>query len=121
MDSPSHASSSSSSSGNLDNSRLPLARLVSHFVAAKRSLSATNDISHANEIVADGRTTLENIIVLDARVSSLSHAVNNQLILLRAIRQGLGTVETDVATEFKVSLTVETVANQQSLTSPRVF
>ena len=104
MDSPSHASSSSSSSDNLDNSTLPLARLVSHFVAAKRSLSSTSDICHANEIVADGKNTLENIIVLDSRTSSLSDAVNKQLSLLRAIRQGLGTVERDVATEFKVSL-----------------
>lgn len=64
----------------------PLETLISHLVAAKRSLSSINHVWRANEIVTSARTTLEDSVVVSARTGFLRSGLNNQLRLLYNVR-----------------------------------
>ncbi|KAL4920092.1 autophagy-related protein 17 [Aspergillus aurantiobrunneus] len=64
----------------------PLETLISHLVAAKRSLSSINHVWRANEIVTAARSTLEESVVVSARTGFLRSGLNNQLRLLYSVR-----------------------------------
>ncbi|KAL2820877.1 autophagy-related protein 17 [Aspergillus cavernicola] len=64
----------------------PLETLISHLVAAKRSLSSINHVWRANEIVTTARSTLEESVVVSARTGFLRSGLNNQLRLLYNVR-----------------------------------
>ncbi|KAI9672671.1 MAG: autophagy protein 17 [Alyxoria varia] len=77
------------------------ASLVSHFVAAKRSLSSTGHVWRANEIVAIAKPCLENIVHMDARMGFLDGMIEKHLRHLDNIRHGLETIKINVDEEFK--------------------
>ncbi|OXV07533.1 hypothetical protein Egran_04704 [Elaphomyces granulatus] len=63
-----------------------LETLISHLLAAKRSLSSINHVWRANEIVNTARTSLEESVVVAARTGFLRRGLKNQLRLLYGIR-----------------------------------
>lgn len=79
-----------------------LERLVSHFVAAKRSLAATAHIYRANDIVSTGRSRVEESAVLAAKNAFLRHGVGEEANALISVRNGLDSVGTDADIDFKV-------------------
>ena len=96
-------SSSTSSAQNSAVNEAPLLdRLVSYFVAAKRSLSIMNHVWHANEMVSNGKVTLEDIVTFDAKNKFLKTGIDRQLQTLRGIRRGLEKVDDEGHAEFKV-------------------
>lgn len=60
--------------------------LVSHLLAAKRSLSSINHVWRANEIVTAARAALEESVVISSRTGFLRRGLNNQLRLLYNVR-----------------------------------
>lgn len=60
--------------------------LISHLLAAKRSLSSINHVWRANEIVTSARSALEETVVVSARIGFLRRGLNNQLRLLYSVR-----------------------------------
>lgn len=63
-----------------------LETLISHLVAAKRSLSSINHVWRANEIVTTARSALEESVVVSARTGFIRRGLNNQLRLLYGVR-----------------------------------
>jgi autophagy-related protein 17 len=90
------ASSSSSSSAISDRGNgndpteqksLPqLETLISHLLAAKRSLSSINHVWRANEIVTASRSALEESVIVSSRTNFLRRGLNHQLRLLYHVR-----------------------------------
>lgn len=72
-----------------------LERLVSHFVAAKRSLSATAHVYRANEIVDTARSLIEEAAVLEAKNAFLERGVNEEANVLVAVKDGLDGIGRD--------------------------
>lgn len=99
--SPSPASSAGSSSS-LYNRQPTLEDLVNHFVASKRSLSSTTTLWRANEIANSARLLLEENAILSAKNSFIRCSIGEQIDALEAVRRGIGLVEAEVKTEFKV-------------------
>lgn len=93
---------SNSSNEALAEKRPSLERLVSHFVASKRSLASVNHVWRANEIVATARTSIEKIACLCARNNFFRQSIENQLLSLRAVRHGIEVVGQDGQVDFKV-------------------
>ncbi|KAF3386386.1 Autophagy-related protein 17 [Penicillium rolfsii] len=60
--------------------------LISHLVAAKRSLSSINHVWRANEIVTAARSALEESVTVSSRTGFLRRGLNNQLRLLYDVR-----------------------------------
>ncbi|KAJ5432190.1 Autophagy-related protein 17 [Penicillium daleae] len=60
--------------------------LISHLVAAKRSLSSINHVWRANEIVTAARSALEESVIVSSRTGFLRRGLNNQLRLLYDVR-----------------------------------
>lgn len=60
--------------------------LISHLLAAKRSLSAINHVWRANEIVTASRSALEESVVVSSRTGFLRRGLNGQLRLLYNVR-----------------------------------
>ncbi|PWY89427.1 hypothetical protein BO94DRAFT_35166 [Aspergillus sclerotioniger CBS 115572] len=82
-------------------SSLPqLEALISHLVAAKRSLSSINHVWRANEIVTSARSTLEESVVISARTGFLRRGLNNQLRLLYSVRSEVEEVSLRGRSEF---------------------
>lgn len=79
-----------------------LERLVSHFVAAKRSLSATSHVYRANELVSTGRRLVEDSAVLGAKNAFIRHGVGEEANALISVRNALDGVGTDADIDFKV-------------------
>ena len=69
-----------------DNPQDQLETLISHLVAAKRSLSSINHVWRANEIVTAARSAVEESVVAYSRTGFLRHGLNNQLRLLYSVR-----------------------------------
>lgn len=74
--------------------------LISHLVAAKRSLSSINHVWRANEIVTSARSALEETVVLSARTGFLRRGLNNQLRLLYSVRTEVQEISLRGKTEF---------------------
>ncbi|PYI08521.1 hypothetical protein BO78DRAFT_73919 [Aspergillus sclerotiicarbonarius CBS 121057] len=82
-------------------SSLPqLEALISHLVAAKRSLSSINHVWRANEIVTSARSALEESVVISARTGFLRRGLNNQLRLLYSVRSEVKEVSLRGRSEF---------------------
>ncbi|RAL13837.1 autophagy-related protein 17 [Aspergillus homomorphus CBS 101889] len=74
--------------------------LISHLVAAKRSLSSINHAWRANEIVTAARSALEESVIVSARTSFLRRGLNNQLRLLRSVRSEVEEISLRGRSEF---------------------
>ncbi|GIJ89060.1 autophagy protein 17 [Aspergillus pseudoviridinutans] len=101
-------SSSASGSGRPDAGQMPsqeqemprLDTLISHLVAAKRSLSSINHVWRANEIVTAARAALEECVVVSARTGFLRRGLNNQLRLLYSVRTEVEEISLRGRSEF---------------------
>lgn len=78
--------------------------LISHLVAAKRSLSSINHVWRANEIVTSARSALEETVVVSARTGFLRRGLNNQLRLLYSVRTEVQEISLRGKTEFSTVL-----------------
>ncbi|KAE8153775.1 autophagy-related protein 17 [Aspergillus avenaceus] len=78
--------------------------LISHLVAAKRSLSSINHVWRANEIVTAARSALEESVVVSARTGFLRRGLNNQLRLLYSVRTEVEEVSLRGRSEFATVL-----------------
>ncbi|KAL2813303.1 autophagy-related protein 17 [Aspergillus granulosus] len=105
-----HSSSESSGSlppaepGNEPMGPPPLETLISHLVAAKRSLSSINHVWRANEIVTAARSTLEECVVVSARTGFLRGGLNSQLRLLYNVRAEVEEISLRGRSEFAGAL-----------------
>ncbi|KAL4906723.1 hypothetical protein BDW74DRAFT_177032 [Aspergillus multicolor] len=81
-----------------------LETLISHLVAAKRSLSSINHVWRANEIVTSARSTLEESVVVSARTGFLRSGLNNQLRLLYNVRAEVEEISLRGRSEFAGAL-----------------
>ncbi|OAL43765.1 hypothetical protein IQ07DRAFT_523386 [Pyrenochaeta sp. DS3sAY3a] len=85
-----------------DNTRpLTLEDLVTHFVAAKRSLNTQTVLWRANDIVNAARDLLEENAILAAKNTSIRNIVAQQVDALEAVRHGVDVIEVEVETEYK--------------------
>ncbi|KAL4820303.1 autophagy-related protein 17 [Aspergillus spinulosporus] len=82
----------------------PLETLISHLVAAKRSLSSISHVWRANEIVTSARSTLEESVVISARTGFLRSGLNNQLRLLYNVRAEVEEISLRGRSEFANAL-----------------
>jgi autophagy-related protein 17 len=82
----------------------PLETLISHLVAAKRSLSSINHVWRANEIVTAARAALEESVVVSARTGFLRRGLNNQLRLLYSVRTEVEEISLRGRSEFAAVL-----------------
>ncbi|CAL5868066.1 uncharacterized protein PFLUO_LOCUS2289 [Penicillium psychrofluorescens] len=85
-------------------SRPQLDTLISHLLAAKRSLSSINHVWRANEIVTSSRSTLEESVVLSARTGFLRRGLNHQLRLLYSVRSEVEEISYRGREDFSASL-----------------
>ncbi|GAQ06367.1 autophagy-related protein 17 [Aspergillus lentulus] len=105
-------SSSASGGGRHDAGQSPseeqavprLDTLISHLVAAKRSLSSINHVWRANEIVTAARAALEECVVVSARTGFLRRGLNNQLRLLYSVRTEVEEISLRGRSEFAAVL-----------------
>ncbi|GFF44658.1 autophagy-related protein 17 [Aspergillus udagawae] len=105
-------SSSASGGGRPDAGQSPsqeqamprLDTLISHLVAAKRSLSSINHVWRANEIVTAARAALEECVVVSARTGFLRRGLNDQLRLLYSVRTEVEEISLRGRSEFATVL-----------------
>lgn len=90
-----------------------LERLVSHFVAAKKSLSATQHVYRATELAATSRSLIEEIAVLNAKNSYARRGVDEQLETLRSIRAAVVDAGEGAGDEFQQTIAKLDVANDR--------
>jgi len=81
-----------------------LETLISHLVAAKRSLSSITHVWRANEIVNTARSALEESVVVSARTGFLRRGLNNQLRLLYGVRAEVEEISHRGRSEFAAVL-----------------
>ncbi|KAB8069544.1 autophagy-related protein 17 [Aspergillus leporis] len=87
-----------------ENAMPQLDTLISHLVAAKRSLSSISHVWRANEIVTAARSALEESVVVSARTGFLRRGLNNQLRLLYSVRTEVEDVSFRGRSEFATVL-----------------
>ncbi|KAJ5195434.1 uncharacterized protein N7498_008872 [Penicillium cinerascens] len=88
-----------------DQKSLPqLETLISHLLAAKRSLSSINHVWRANEIVTASRSALEESVVVSSRTNFLRRGLNNQLRLLYNVRSEVEEISYRGRQEFSEAL-----------------
>ena len=110
MDSDSEASQQSSSSPSPSPSQQSpstsfhaepsLERLTTHFVNAKRSLSTTQHVFRANELVTSSRALVEEIAVLNARNEYATRAAQDGVKVLEDVRCNIEKQGDDAQAEF---------------------
>lgn len=104
MVSPTGPSPNSSGAGSVWGKQQPtLERLVTHYVAAKRSLTSTNLVYRANELVSSAREALKENAVLSAKGAFVKRSLEDHLTSLKAVHQGMEQVRGDAQDEFNVS------------------
>ncbi|KAI9669587.1 MAG: autophagy protein 17 [Caeruleum heppii] len=81
-----------------------LEKLVEFLVAAKRSLSSTDHVWRANEIVTSARASLEKSVILGARTVYLRRGLETQVQFLCQIKDGVVHVARVGQTEFEAVL-----------------
>jgi autophagy-related protein 17 len=74
--------------------------LISHLVAAKRSLSSIYHVSRANEIVNTARSALEESVIVSARTGFLRRGQKNQIRLLYNVRAEIENISHRGRAEF---------------------
>ena len=87
-----------------------LQRLVTHFVAAKRSLSATAHVYRANEIVDAARRLIEEAAILTAKNIFVERGVSEEANVLGSLRGGLDTAFKQGNSDFKVRFLLVTLS-----------
>ena len=88
-----------------------LARLISHFLSAKRALNSTTFVYRANELVTISRALVEEIAVLNARNSYSSRGVTESVDVLVHVRNGIAKEGQVVGSEFEKVIHRLDVAN----------
>ncbi|KAF2764334.1 APG17-domain-containing protein [Teratosphaeria nubilosa] len=88
-----------------------LERLISYFVAAKRSLISGQHVQRAAEIVNDSRGLVEEIAALNARNTYARRGIDEQLDTLYAIRNGVVEVRDGAQAEFQNTIKTLDEAN----------
>lgn len=79
----------------------PLESLVSHLIAAKRSLSSINHVYRANELVTSTRKSLETNVITFARTDFLRKGIQSQVKILSRVRNNTEGIANEGAAEFK--------------------
>ncbi|KAJ5777582.1 hypothetical protein N7520_000828 [Penicillium odoratum] len=79
--------------------------LISHLLAAKRSLSSISHVWRANEIVTAARSALEDSVVVSSRTGFLRRGLDNQLRLLFNVRSEVEKISYRGREEFSEALT----------------
>ncbi|KAJ5564373.1 hypothetical protein N7513_000615 [Penicillium frequentans] len=79
--------------------------LISHLLAAKRSLSSISHVWRANEIVTAARSALEDSVVVSSRTGFLRRGLDNQLRLLFNVRSEIEEISYRGREEFSEALT----------------
>lgn len=90
-----------------------LERLVLHFVAAKKSLTATHHVYRATELATSSRALIEEIAALNAKNSFARRGVDEQLDTLREIRAAVADAGEHAGDEFKQTIASLDVANDR--------
>ena len=90
-----------------------LERLVLHFVAAKKSLTATQHVYRATELASSSRALVEEIAALNAKTSYARRGVDEQLETLREIRGAVADSGDKAGDEFKETIAKLDVANDR--------
>jgi autophagy-related protein 17 len=90
-----------------------LERLVLHFVAAKKSLTATQHVYRATELASSSRALVEEIAALNAKTAYARRGVDEQLETLRDIRGAVADAGEKAGDEFKVTIAKLDVANDR--------
>jgi autophagy-related protein 17 len=90
-----------------------LERLVLHFVAAKKSLTATQHVYRATELATSSRALIEEIAALNAKNSYARRGVDEQLETLREIRTAVADAGEHAGDEFKQTIASLDVANDR--------
>jgi autophagy-related protein 17 len=93
-----------------------------HFVAAKKSLTATQHVYRATELASSSRALIEEIAALNAKNSYARRGVDEQLETLREIRAAVADAGEHAGDEFTQTIASLDVANdrlQSTLTSLR--
>ncbi|KAK2752096.1 autophagy protein 17 [Onygenales sp. PD_40] len=78
--------------------------LVSHLVAAKRSLSSIHHVWRANEIVTTARAALEESVIVSSKTGFLRRGLDEQLRLLYGVRTEVERVAHRGRSEFAAAL-----------------
>lgn len=81
-----------------------LETLISHLVAAKRSLSSIYHVSRANEIVNTARAALEEAVILSAKTGFLRRALKSQIRILYNVRSEVESISHRGRLEFETAL-----------------
>jgi len=90
-----------------------LERLVLHFVAAKKSLTATQHVYRATELASSSRALVEEIAALNAKTAYARRDVDEQLETLREIRGAVADAGDRAGDEFKETIAKLDVANDR--------
>ncbi|KAK4982068.1 Autophagy-related protein 17 [Elasticomyces elasticus] len=99
---PASTSPSASASPNSSMHNPPtVERLVSHFLSAKRSLSSISYVRRANDMVTNARALIEESAILQAKNVFVRRGVNQQLSVLRDVRESVDRVGEDAEVQFK--------------------
>ncbi|KAJ5884438.1 hypothetical protein N7504_012010 [Penicillium tannophilum] len=92
--------------GSVEPKAMPqLDTLISHLLAAKRSLSSISHVWRANEIVTAARSALEGSVVVSSRTGFLRRGLDNQLRLLFNVRSEIEEISYRGREEFSEALT----------------
>ena len=83
---PESAHSSPSASGQQQRAPVSIEGLISHLVAAKRSLSSIHNVHRATTILEEARSSVESTAALLARTTYLRRSLLSQLKILRSIQ-----------------------------------
>lgn len=88
-----------------DNPKTSRDILISHLVAAKRSLNLTHpSVIRASEIVTDARVSLEDSVILSARATFFRRSLESQLRILRSVQFQVEDVAHKTQSEFGIVL-----------------
>lgn len=87
--------------------------LISHLLAAKRSLSSINHVWHANEIVTTARSTVLECAVLKSKTAFVQRSLKDQLKLLYDIRAEVEKTSYSGREEFSAVLDKLDAADEQ--------
>jgi autophagy-related protein 17 len=90
-----------------------LERLVLHFVAAKKSLTATQHVYRATELATSSRALIEEIAALNAKNSYARRGVDEQVETLREIRAAVADAGEHAGDEFTQTIASLDVANDR--------
>lgn len=89
----------------------PLDRLVTHFVAAKRSLSSIALLYRANDIVKDARSHIEEVAVLRAKNTFVKDGAKQEIHVLYSVKDALDGISKEAQVDFQVGPNTSTLVH----------